>query len=262
MFRKRFKRKGMRPPVRVIFFFSLLFFILIIGLSIRLIDKGIEPTLMNIAEIKTDEFATRAINAAVEFTEELAFEDLLDIQTDANGNISRIGWNSAVVNKVLRTSTDRVEFFLHNMNKGETLDTEDPLMSPEDYGDGVDELAQRDPTVVEIPLGQATGNTILANLGPKIPVHFEIVGNIKTDVIHEVKEWGVNAALYEIYINVQVNVQIVVPFSTKTADVQTKIFIDSGVIMGEVPDFYNSGESGTSISIPKGSKKNENLNSD
>lgn len=262
MFRKRFRRRGMRPPIRMIILLSLFFFILITGFSIRLIDKGIEPTLMDIAEIKTDEFATRAINAAVEFTEELEFEDLLDIQTDTSGNISRIGWNSAVVNKVLRTSTDRVEYFLHNMNKGETLDTEDPLMSPEDYGDSVDDLAQRDPTVVEIPLGQATGNTILANLGPKIPVHFEIVGNIKTDVIHEVKEWGVNAALYEIYIDVQVNVQIIVPFSTKIADVQTKIFIDSGVIMGEVPEFFNQGETGTSISIPKGPKKNENLNSD
>src|SRR5690625_6049393 len=59
------------------------------------------------------------------------------------------------------------------------------------------DLAEKDPTVVEIPIGQATGNTILANLGPKIPVHFEIVGSLESDVVHEMKEFGVNAALLD-----------------------------------------------------------------
>lgn len=251
----RFKRGRTPPPAKTILIITFILFIIFIFISIWFIDKGIEPTLMDIAEIKTDEFATRAINAAVEFTEQIEFEDLMNIQMNNEGNVARMGWNSAVVNKVLRKSTDRVEYFLHNMNKGETIDTENPELIPEDYGDSVSDLAQRDPTVVEIPIGQATGNTILANLGPKIPVHFEIVGNIKTDVTHEVKEWGVNAALYEVYINVQVNVQIVVPFSTKTSKVETKIFIDSGIVMGEVPEFFNKGDGGASISIPKGNLK-------
>ena len=221
-----------------------------------MIDRGIEPTLMNIAEIKTEEFATRAINAAVEFTDELEFKDLVNVQTATNGHVTQIGWNSAVVNKVLRTSTDRVEYFLHNMNKGEMLNTKDPKLNPEEYGESATDMAQRDPTVVEIPIGQATGNTILANLGPKIPVHFEVVGNIKTDVNHEVEEFGLNSALYKIYVDVQVDVQIVIPFATSVSKVRTKIFIASGVLMGEVPEFYGK-EGGPSISVPKGSVEKE-----
>lgn len=245
----------------MILMITFILFIALIFFSIWIIDKRIEPTLMNIAEIKTDEFATRAINAAVEFTEQLEFEDLMNVRTDNNGQVTSIGWNSAVVNKVLRNSTDRVEYFLHNMNKGQTLDTENLDLPPEDYGDSVKGMAQKDPTVVEIPIGQATGNTILANLGPKIPVHFEIVGNIKTDVIHEVKEFGVNGVLYEIYINVLVNVQIVVPFSTSTAEVSTKIFIDSGMVMGDVPEFYggnrDNSENMPQLSIPKDALKRD-----
>lgn len=250
-----FPKKRTPPPPKTIFLVSFILFIVLILASLWLIDRGIEPTLMNIAELKTDEFATRAINAAVEFTEELEFEDLVNVQTDNNGNVVKTSWNSGVVNKMLRTSTERVEYYLHNMNKGETLDTEDPELEPEDYGN-VKDLAQRDPTVVEIPIGQATGNTLLANLGPKIPVHFEIIGNIKTDVIHEIKEFGINSMLFEVYINVEVNVQIVVPFSTSVSKVQTKIFIDSGVLMGEVPEFYGK-DGGPSISVPKDSLKKE-----
>lgn len=227
-------------------------FVLIIGSSFWFIDYGIRPTLMNIAEEKTTEFATRTINSAVKSTEEISFDDLVEMEVDNNGNVATLGWNSEAVNRALRSATERAEYFLYGMNKGEQFDVEDPDLQPMEFGDSVGDLAAKDPTVVEIPLGQATGNTVLANLGPKIPVHFEIVGSLRSDVVHEVKEFGVNAALIEIYIPVEVSIRIVVPFSTTTKEVSTRVFIDSRVIMGEVPDFY-SGSSGDGpiLSVPK-----------
>lgn len=232
---------------------TIIFFI-ILGLSFWLIDRGIRPALMNIAELKTVEFATRTINSAVKSTEHISFDDLVDVHYDEKGNVSTLGWNSEAVNRALRSATERAEYFLYSMNKGEQIDIDDPDLEPMEFGDSVGDLAAKDPTVVEIPLGQATGNTILANLGPKIPVHFEIVGSLRSDVEHELKEFGVNAALFEIYIPVTVNIQIVIPFSTTTQEVSTRVFIDSRVIMGEVPEFYNAGTSGTSVTFPRGQR--------
>ena len=247
----RFLRKGSPPPIRYLLLVTTILFFILIFFTIWIIDRGIRPPLMLIAEQKTTEFATRTINSAVKSTENMTFDDMVDISIDNNGNVSVLGWNMASVNEALRMATDRAEYFLYGMNKGQTLDVDDPNMTPVEFGDSVGDLAAKDPTVVEIPIGQATNNTILANLGPKIPVHFEIVGSLESDVIHEVKEFGVNAALIEIYIPVSVSVQIVVPFSTTTADISTKVFIDSRVIMGEVPEFYNQGGEGPSISVPK-----------
>lgn len=227
-------------------------FICIIFLSIWLIDRGIRPTLMDIANEKTTEFATRTINAAVLSTEKISFDDLVDMQMDNDGNVTTLGWNSDAVNEALRTATERAEYFLYSMNKGEEIDIDDPDLNPVEFDDSVEDLASKDPTVVEIPIGQATGNTVLANLGPKIPVHFEIVGSLQSDVVHEVEEFGVNGALFEIYIPVEVSIRIVVPFSTETSTINTRVFIDSRVIMGDVPDFYSGSEQGgPSISIPK-----------
>src|SRR5690625_3799412 len=207
---------------------------------------------MAIANEKTIEFATRTINSAVKSTERISFDDLVDIQMDKNGNVSTLGWNSEAVNRALRTATERAEYFLYGMNKGEQIDVDDPNLQQIEFGDSVGDLAAKDPTVVEIPIGQATGNTVLANLGPKIPVHFEIVGSLQSDVISEVKEFGVNAALIEIYIPVEVSIRIVVPFSTETAEISTRVFIDQRVIMGEVPDFYSgSATNGPAITFPK-----------
>lgn len=250
MFNRRFRLLTDATP-RSLFLLTSILFLFVVFLTIWIIDRGIKPTLMDIAEEKTIEFATRTINSAVKSTENITFDDLIDMNVDNNGNVSTLGWNSSAVNEALRTATDRAEYFLYGMNKGETLDIDDPDLKPIEFGDSVGDLAAKDPTVVEIPIGQATGNTILANLGPKVPVHFEIVGSLRSDVVHEIKEFGVNAALVEIYIPVTVNVQIVIPFSTSVAEVSTRVFIDSRLVMGSVPEFYSSGTDGPSISIPK-----------
>src|SRR5690625_5016319 len=247
---KGLHRLTLHSPRTLLLLTTILFFI-IVFLTIWIIDRGIKPTLMNIAEEKTIEFATRTINSAVKSTENISFDDLVDINVDSNGNVTTLGWNSAAVNGALRTATDRAEYFLYGMNKGQTLDIDDTDLIPFVFGVSVDGLAANDATVVEIPIGQATGNAILANLGPKIPVHFEIVGSLRSDVVHEIKEFGVNAALVEIYMPVTVNVQIVIPFSTSVAEVSTRVFIDSRLVMGSVPEFYSSGTDGPSISIPK-----------
>lgn len=247
----RLRKKHATPPKQYVFLITFIIFIIIIILSLILIDRGIRPALMNVAELKTTEFATRTINSAVKSTSQMNFDDLIEMEMDNNGNVSTLGWKSDVVNEALRTATDRAEYFLYGMNKGQELDVDDPNLEPIEFGDSVEELADKDPTVVEIPLGQATGNTVLANLGPKIPVHFEIVGSLQSDVVHEVKEFGVNAALFEIYIPVTVNMQIVIPFSTKTTEISTKVFVDSRVIMGDVPEFFSDGKAGSSITFPR-----------
>lgn len=248
--------KRRQLSTRTLLLMTSILFITITFFSLWLIDREIKPVLMEIAELKTIEFATRTINSAVKSTEDISFDDLIEIEYDANGNVATLGWNAEAVNRALRYATERAEYFLYGMNKGEQIDLDDPNLEPIEFGDSVGDLAAKDPTVVEIPLGQATGNTVLANLGPKIPVHFEIVGSLRSDVTHEVKEFGVNAALFEIYIPVTVNIQIVIPFSTLTREVSTRVFIDSRVIMGDVPEFYNAGDStGTSVSFPKKNKR-------
>src|SRR5699024_10031656 len=137
---------------RSILLITVIIYIFILLATIYTIDRGIKPTLVNIAEEKTIEFATRTINSAVKSTENISFDDVVDINVDSNGNVSTLGWNSAAVNRALRMATDRAEYFLYGMNKGETLDIDDPDLNPIEFGDTVGDLAAKDPTVVEIPI--------------------------------------------------------------------------------------------------------------
>ncbi|MFC4558667.1 sporulation protein YunB [Virgibacillus kekensis] len=241
---------GTPPPLKNIVAVTMVLFVVISALSIWLIDEGIKPTLMEIAERKTEEFASRAINSAVKFAEDYTFEDFTKMTTDDQGNITTFGWNSEVVNEINRVATDRVEEFFISMNEGRQPRYEESLNEPVEYDDRAENLPKKDPTVIEIPLGQATGNTVLANLGPTIPVNLNLVGSVRTDIVHVKENLGINGALITLYVMVEADVQIVVPFITDVKEVSTKIYIDKRVVMGDIPQFFG-GDGGPVLSIPK-----------
>lgn len=228
-------------------------FIIATLLSVWLINRGIEPTLIEMAETKTNQFAREAINEAVSrrIVDDLEADEILDIETDESGNIVSMNWNSVVINRVLRNTTFRVQNFLKRIERGE-ITPEESLDFDLEHDVVLEEDTVEDHrAIVRIPIGQATNNALLANLGPQVPVNFRIIGDVQSDVERRVTEYGINNALIELDIFIQANVQVVIPFATKTTTVETHVPVSIGVIQGEVPDFYNQGGgSSPDISIP------------
>jgi sporulation protein YunB len=235
--------------VKHILVVTVILFTVMIWLSIVIVNNGIEPTLMRVAKSKSTEFATRGINAAVKFAEDYDFEDVSKYTRDNEGTITSWDFSSAAVNEINRYATDRVEEFFQWMNTGEVPEDSNLEL---DYGDTAEGMGKEDPTLVEIPIGQATGNTILANLGPKIPVNMELVGNVKTDVVHDAQGFGINSVLIKVYIHVEAEVQVIIPFSSGIKKVSTDVYVTSGVVNLGVPEFYGGGgNNNPSISVPK-----------
>lgn len=213
-----------------------------------IINKGIQPTLMNIAESRAQQFATLAINEALR--EKISqgneqIEDLVIIEKSEDGRVSTIGWNTASMRNFQRASTQIVQDYLYSIQRGEI--PQSSLSTNQQISKG----NNKNGIIAEIPLGQATGNVLLANLGPVIPVRFSMVGDVNSDVIKKVTEHGINNVLIELFVNVNVNLQVIIPFESKVTTVSTNIPIDIRNIQGEVPYFYNSGEGGEpSIEAP------------
>src|SRR5699024_5356567 len=158
------KRKRTPPPISTIFMITLVLFIgMVIG-SIVFINRSIKPDIMDISEVKTQEFATMGINAAVRFSEDYNFEDIMDVELNNEGYVSTMSFDSAKVSEINRVSTDRVEEFFKMMNEGKWPGEESEI-GIDDYGDTPGDIHKDDPTIVEIPVGMATGNSVLANLG-------------------------------------------------------------------------------------------------
>ncbi|MGM8215324.1 sporulation protein YunB [Bacillaceae bacterium W0354] len=250
--KNRFKKRKPKTFSEIIMI-TLVCFVIAIILSVWIINEGIEPTLIDIAETKTAQFAREAINEAVSkrIVEDLEFDDLVQLEQDEEGNLVSVGWNAVVVNRVLRNSTFRVQNYLKRLERGEVQlgETLDFDLDEDEEVINEDEVVENE-AIVRIPIGQATGNTLLANLGPRVPVHFTVIGDVQSDFITEMEEYGINSALVKLSIEIQANVQIVIPFATSTKEVVTSIPIDIRTISGKVPEFYSSGGKSPSLSIP------------
>jgi sporulation protein YunB len=228
-------RKGPLPFRYVVLIsFSLFVFITLQGLW--LVDRGIEPTLMHVAHRKTEEIASLAINEAIfnKLFDSMDTQDILISKEDKDGNIIYAGVNQSIVNKLQNQSAVVVQEFLKEIEEGRIPE------SIESKELGLTENHTNEPGVImEIPLGQATKNSLLANLGPKIPIKFTIVGDVNTDIDEKIETVGINNTWISIDIIVTVKAKVVIPFATETATVTRPFKIMGQFIPGEVPIYYN-----------------------
>ena len=57
--------------------------------------------------------------------------------------------------------------------------------------------------------------------------------------------------LLHLYVLVEADVQIIVPFTTEVTTVKTRIMIDKHLVMGQVPNFYGGGKRGHQLRFRK-----------
>ncbi|TYR78680.1 sporulation protein YunB [Priestia megaterium] len=248
--RRRFRKKG-PVPFRYVFLLTLVFFLFSTATGIWLINRGIEPTLMKYAEAQTKEIATLVINKAVnkQVVDQLDMNDIIKTETTPNGQVAKI--DTAVVNRIRAQTTSLVQANLREAEKGNL----DSLEIPTDINIETDKKLRQQGIVYQVPLGQATNNALLGNLGPLIPVKFHAIGDVQSDVVRKIEEYGINGAFLEIFIEVQVNVQVIIPFATKETTVKANIPVGMAMIPGSVPDYFNGGGGSSAPSIELNKKK-------
>jgi sporulation protein YunB len=214
-------------------------------MGLWLINKGIEPALMAYAETQTKQIATSVISSA-EYrakADGMNIKDIIEyVPDDEEGVIVKL--DTEIIRSVMKETQRLVQMNLRDAEKGNFQFIEYP-----DVEMNVDMSKKNKGIVYEIPLGQASNIALLGNLGPKIPVRFNAVGEVEVDVKPELKPFGINNAWVAVYIEVKVDVQIIVPFATSVTTVKQDIPVAMGTIPGKVPQFYNGSGEGNSPSI-------------
>ncbi len=232
--KRNFRKKSFSSgplPMRYVLLLTTACFVFITALSIWLVNGEIRPTLMHYADAQTKKIATLAINNAVK--EKVAqVDDLDEIITDMPSQTGSIQFDTKKINTLLTDVTDAIQSNLAHIERGELKKLEQQSGIPLQKGSS-------DGIVYYIPLGLASKNALLANMGPAIPIEFTVIGDVETDVVPEIKSYGINNAMVKIIVKAKVHVSIIVPFSTKETTVTTNIPIAIGMIQGKVPDYYN-----------------------
>ena len=243
-------RRGGPLPFRYVIIITFVFFMISTGFGLWIINRGLKPTLLSYAETQTSTIGTTVINKAInkKVSGNLDLEEITEEVKDSEGNVVSLRFNTQKINRVLGEITNLVQLNLREAEEGNI----ENLEFITDVEIDEEESKASKGIVYSVPLGQATNNALLGNLGPRVPVRFHSIGNVRSDIKHTVEPFGINNALVKVYIHLEVNVQIIIPFATKTETITQDILVAMDTVHLDVPQFFNNGGDGggTSIQLP------------
>ena len=126
---------------------------------INYFSSQIKTILLPIAEARVNKYVNNMINKA---TGDILFDkELLKINKNSNDEVEMVTYNTYEVTKLI----DKI-----------TMNIQDEFNGLE-YGKVNDEFVLQ-----KIPFGVIFGNVFLRNLGPKINIRFDMIGNVLTNI--------------------------------------------------------------------------------
>ncbi|WP_085522871.1 sporulation protein YunB [Tuberibacillus sp. Marseille-P3662] len=277
MFKPRGRVKKIRKPMRLrhIFLIAIICFMLFTVGGLWLANQGVQPVLEKISKTRAHQIASYALNVGVgkrdlEYIDENMNQDpnplegshdnLIIRHEDNEGDVTDITFNSSVIAKLLAETTQHVQTFLRLIEDGQYditqmyTDSNVTFKKSKNNQEGI---------VEEIPLGAVTNNALLANLGPQIPIRFDLIGDVQTNITHDIQTAGYNMVYLQLFVKVNVSVRFVLPFATKRITETTEVPVAQKFFPGDVP-LYLGGDNakGVTPTLPlnKMKKQMENLN--
>ena len=224
----------------------IILFIIVLILTFKIINKKATPTYMKVAESESKKFATLVINDAVNknVNKDLSTK-LLKETSNSKGDITSLEFDTISVNKVLTTITKNVLISLKKIEEGDikSLDLSDEII------DTYKRKNLEKGIIYRIPTGIAFNNSLLTNLGPKIPVKLNFIGDIESNIKTKAENYGINNSLLEVYVELKVDIQVVLPLMSKNTKIITNVPIIIKSVQGSIPNFFSSSNN-PSISIP------------
>lgn len=176
------------------------------------IDKDLKPTIMALCDNEARNTATSTISNTVreEFGSKIAYDNIMDMRVDKDGNLVMIQANTVELNRI----GSQISLAIQERIKDIGVKT------------------------VKIPLGVITQNDLFASYGPKVSFKMKPVGSVTTSYRSEFQAQGINQTRHIIYVDVTTSIQVVVPLASNNIKITTNIPIAESIIVGKVPDTY------------------------
>ena len=205
---KRYRSPRRKTRRRIVLALVAFFFIAIIVWM----HRNVTAILKSVSEATMRSITTVAVNDAIYYTlsDQVRYEDLVTVLSDAEGNISAITANSFQINRIARDTAYMSQQNLKKMSE-----------------DGI-----------EIPLGAFTGVEAWAGLGPRIRLPIIPISNVECRFVSQFENAGINQTKHSVYLEIVADISIILPSETSNFASLTEVLICESVLVGKVPDSY------------------------
>lgn len=221
----------MKKNLKKKYLFLLISVIIATAILLNILNKRAIPILANYMEVQTKRMGIEVLRntGSEELNKLLKNNKYYEIVKNNDGEIESINFDTTILNEALIIVSKNVRKKLNELEEGKNLPSE---MFYNNLNKKI-----KNKIVYMVPIGIVFNNAFLYNLGPKIPVKIEYSGNVGLDVKTSVKAYGVNSALIEVYVYVEVTQRTILPFTSKDTKLTSKIPIVLKVVKGSVSNY-------------------------
>ena len=205
---KYYTKKSKRIKLKKSIFIIIAIFI-IFNLLVYFFDSRVFPSVLQISEVTVKAKTTEIINeTSIElFDDEFKYNEMIIVEKDSQDNITLIRVNTVKLNEL----TSKL-----------SLECNKKLVEMGEVG-------------IDVPLGWVSQNSAFYQLGPKIKVRVEPIGNMKVSYDSKFESAGINQTRHKIYLNLEATIRIIVPLHSQNIDVTCEIPIAETIIPGKIP---------------------------
>ena len=224
---KRFKkRKNLKISkviyivVALIFFFTYILF--------NLYSKVTSDKLIDVAFIKLNEFMEGFLSNNINFDllKDDVMKDIIVINKNKEGEILYVTYDMDQAYYALEVVTQELETAISDLENGNKSVKSRNIVSG---GKGI---------ALRMPFFTGSSSVFLSNLGPSVYVPVNFVGSVLTNIKTKITDYGINNALVEIYVTIELKTDLISPVSEKTNKIEYNVLVASSVINGRVPEVY------------------------
>lgn len=192
-----------------LYLFLIITIIILFNLFLYFFNSRILPGLIQVSQtmLKGKVVDTISQTSLDLFKDEFDYDEMVLIDKDSEGTINLIRTNTVKLNALTSELSIKCN----------------------------DELRKMGEMGVKIPFGWITKQSVFYNLGPKITIKMEPIGNIQTSYESKFESAGINQTRHKIYLNVQATIRVMLPLHSEEIEVSCQIPISETIIVGKIP---------------------------
>lgn len=209
IFRKRkFKNKIFEKKVKTT---RPIFVVFVIAFLVcYFVWKTIDPVFEELCIDEAKSIATKISNEeATKVLSKYGYNDLFKLEKDDAGEVQMVVSNVLLINKITSDIA---------------LDVQDAL---EKYHEGK----------VKFPMGVLSGNKLLAGSFSTVKIKLATAGNVITDIKSEFISQATNQTLHRVYLQIDCNINIIMPYNVSKASIQNQVLLLENVIVGDFASY-------------------------
>lgn len=208
--------------------YKLLFFVMSIisvySISISFLKKQLLSNVLKYGEYQCENITTKLINYVVEknISNDLKYEMVVYTENE----IVSIDFNTAVLNSLSSKAIKQLQIYYDQLRY---MQLDENVM---------DELNLANSNLYQIPSSLVFKNPFIGTITPNIPIRYALMSELTSEIVSNLREYGINNALLEIKLDVKVNIMVDIPVLSKEKEIIVSVPLVIKLIQGNIPDSF------------------------